>query len=230
MTTIILISFFLLGLAALALRFIKSRSIRSEISSGQAAWQFEGLFAAEREAEARQLFEADAIAQIEAARERLLTRAAEGDLYALNEAHERGEANLYYQVLQTLIVKADGQPQLQQIAQHIINSRTLRPSREFATVIIARWQAAVDQLSVINLLHLAALSNDAPTFERAVTAAREQWRAGKLPLPAKDLATAVESSYWLLANEARESGSGFVLKQLIADLRRELAATPRRSV
>ena len=230
MTTIILISFLSLALAALALGFIKRRSTRSEISSGKAAWQFDGLFAAEREAEVRQLFEADAIAQAEETQRRLLTRAAEGDLYALNEAHERGQANLYYEVLQTLIVQANGQPQLQTIAQHIINSRTLRPSREFATVIIARWQAAFDQLSVINLLHLAALSDDAPTFERAVIAAREQWRAGKLPIPAKDLATAVESSYWLVAAEVRESGSGFMLKQLIADLRRELAATPRRSV
>lgn len=230
MNTIILISFLLLALAALTLRFAKGRSTRSEMSSRSDAFQFDGLFAAEREAEARQLFEADAQAQAEATRQRLLARAAEGDLYALNEAGERGAANLYYEVLQTLIVQADGQPQLQTIAQHIINSRTLRPSREFATVIIAQWRAAFDQLSVINLLHLAALSDDAPTFERAVVAAREHWRAGKLPqISAKDLATAVESSYWLIAAQARESGSGFLLKQLIADLRRELAATPRRS-
>lgn len=229
MNTVILISFLLLALVALALRFIKRRPTPSEISSGKTAWQFDGLLAAEREAEARQLFEADAFAQAEATRQRLLARAAAGDLYALNEAHERGPANLYTEVLQTLVVQADGPSQLQQIAQHIINSRTLRPGREFATLIIAQWRAATDQLSVINLLHLAALSDDAPTFERAILVAREQWRAGKLLIPAKDLAAAVESSYWLLAAARRESGSGFLLKQLIADLRRELAATPRRS-
>jgi hypothetical protein len=55
------------------------------------------------------------------------------------------------------------------------------------------------------------------------------WRAGQLPwLSAAQLSATIESEYWLLAPEARNSGAGFLLQQQLVAVRRELAAVAQQ--
>jgi len=97
-------------------------------------------------------------------------------------------------------------------------------------MMIERWSESPDQLSFAGALHLAASSDDATVYRRAVEVALRLFGEGRLPrvTAEKFLATA-ESAYWLIEAEARNSGSSFLLKKVIADVRRELAAASRRS-
>jgi hypothetical protein len=230
MNTILLILFLLLAAVAIALSLKARKPITSD-SPALPPQNFDGLFAEQREEEQKLLAQAEARVRAEEERERLIARAEAGDQTALDDAHERGDAENYGRVLQMLVAEADGdEERLQSIAEYIINSRKLRSSSEFATLIIEQWSKSLDQRSFVDMLHLAALADDAAVFTRTVRAALKQFGEGQLPrVSAKDFLDAVESAYWLSTTEIRYSGSGFLLKRLIADVRRELAATPRRS-
>ena len=143
----------------------------------------------------------------------------------------RGDAEFYREILGTLVSYVDGDgDDLRSIADHIIDSRALRSSGEFAAMMIERLSAAPDQSSLACMLHLAALSDDAAVFKRAVEVALNLFGEGRLPgLSAEEFLTTVESAYWLIEAEVRSSGSGFLLKRLVVDVRRGLAAASRRS-
>ena len=78
------------------------------------------------------------------------------------------------------------------------------------------------------MLHLAALSDDADAFERAVVEATDALRAGRLKeMGREDLSALVESEFWVLSSAARRTGAGFVLKQSLAAPRAASAAGDR---
>jgi hypothetical protein len=230
MNTILLILFLLLAAAAVALS-LKTRKPVTSDSLSLPPQNFDGLFAEQQAEELRLLAQAEAKLRAEEECGRLVARAAEGDETALDEAHERGDAENYGEVLQTLVARADGDPELlRSIAEYIVDSRKLRSTGEFAATMIEQWRGSLDQRSLVDLLQLAALSDDVTVFKRAVRIAQERFNEGRIPrITATDFLAAVESAYWLFATEVRYSGSGFTLKQLIAEVRRELAAAPRRS-
>jgi hypothetical protein len=195
------------------------RSNRSEIR------HFDGLFA-ERNAEyARSLERADET------RERLLQRAAEGDLPVLDDAHRQADLVLYHEVLQRLVEQTNGDAvRLRAIAEYIVASKVLRSSAGLAQAVRERCGNSIDKRSLHYMFYLSALSDDAGAFLKAVETVLEQWRLGRLKsISDDDFLAIVESSYWLIASEVRSSGSGFVLKEAIAGVRRELAAANRRS-
>jgi hypothetical protein len=179
----------------------------------------------------RLLAQAEERRRVEEERLGLLGRAAGGDKTALDEARVRGDAAFYREILRTLVARAGGDEEaLRSIAEYIVDSRALRSSGEFAAMMIERLGAAPDQNSLVRMLHLAALSDDAAVLKRAVEAALKLFGEGRLPrVSAEDFLATVESAYWLLEAEARNSGSGFLLKRLIVDVRRGLAAASRRS-
>jgi hypothetical protein len=96
-------------------------------------------------------------------------------------------------------------------------------------MIAERWSEAPDRDSFVVALHLAGLSDDAAVFKRAVKLALRLFSEGRLPrISTEEFLATVESAYWLIEAEVRSSGSGFLLKRLIADVRRVLAAASRR--
>jgi hypothetical protein len=224
MNTILFISILLLAVAAFALHRRKLRTAPKEPDSFPEQRSFDGLFAEQHAEEMKLLEQAEAERRAQEERRGLLSRAAEGDKTALDEANLRGDAEFYRDILGTLVAYVDGdEDDLRSIADHIIDSRALRSSSEFAAMMIERLSAAPDQSSLACMLHLAALSDDAAVFKRAVG-------EGRLPgLSAGEFLAAVESAYWLIEAEVRSSGSGFLLKRLIVDVRRGLAAASRRS-
>jgi hypothetical protein len=79
------------------------------------------------------------------------------------------------------------------------------------------------------MLCLAALADDEAVFKLTLNTALKLWREDRIAkVSATDFLATVESAYWLIASEVRTSGSGFLLKQAIADVRRALAAADRR--
>lgn len=231
MNTILFISLILIAATAIAFRFSKRRTAAPVTLRSLPDSQFDGLFAEQHAEDARALAEEDAGRQAKALRRRLLDRAAEGGIEALDEAQALNDDQFYKQVLRAIYTQADGNPKvLQSIAEHIARGRKLRSSGEFAEAMIGLWSKSPDHYSLANVLHLAALADDAGVFNRAINAVLAAWSAGQIEqVSARELLAAVESAYWTVAGEIRTSGSGFLLKQAIADLRRELAAANRRS-
>jgi hypothetical protein len=231
MDTILFISIFLLASVAFALHRRKRRMRPKEPDFFPEPSGFDGLFAEQHAEEMKLLAQAEAERRLQEERRRLLGRAAEGDKTALDEAREYGDDSFYREVSQTLVAQAEGDGEaLRSIAEHIVGGRELRPTGEFAAMMIERWSEAPGQLSFVGALHLAALSDDAAVFRRAAEVALRHFGEGRLPrVSAENFLETVESAYWLIDAEVRSSGSGFLLKRVIVDVRRELAAAPRRS-
>ena len=159
----------------------------------------------------------------------LRERAARGDLSALDEAHASGDAALYRFVLDGLVGRCAGEPgRVRELASHVARGRGLRASPELAEMLLGEWRREPAPASTAELLRVSALSDDAGTFGRAVTEVLQLWEGGGLDaLGAEGLRSLFEAEYWLLSSEAKRSGSGFVLKQKLADARRRLSAHAR---
>ena len=91
---------------------------------------------------------------------------------------------------------------------------------------IRAFQESPDRTSTTNLLHIAALSDDAKNYGRAVELVLMSWRDGTLSdLSARELQALFNSEYWVLSSRTRTSGAGFVLKETLSSANRELEST-----
>lgn len=231
MNTILFISILLLAVAIFALQLWNRRPLPKEPDFFPEPQGFDGLFAEQHAEEMKLLAQAEAERRAQEERRSLLDRAGEGDKTALDGAGVYDDVTFYRETLLKLVARAEGdEDALRSIAEYIVDSRALRSSGEFAAMMIERWSEKPDRLSFAGALHLAALSDDAAVFRRAGDVALKLFREGRFPrVSAEDFLVTVESAYWLIDAEVRSSGSGFLLKRLIADVRRELATAPRRS-
>jgi len=101
-----------------------------------------------------------------------------------------------------------------------------REDFERAIAAIRAFQESPDKTSTAKLLHVAALTDDAKTFGRALELVLLSWRDRRLSdVAAKDLQALFNSEYWVLSSRTRTSGAGFVLKQTLSDANRELEGT-----
>jgi hypothetical protein len=98
--------------------------------------------------------------------------------------------------------------------------------KELAEALIQSFQETADRDSTVELLHTAALSDDAEIYTRAIEVAMHAWREKKLAdLPPKDLQALFTSEFWVLSSGTRSSGAGFVLKRTLSSAQRELEGT-----
>ncbi|HTG87955.1 MAG TPA: hypothetical protein VL907_13005 [Pyrinomonadaceae bacterium] len=101
-----------------------------------------------------------------------------------------------------------------------------REDFEDALAAIRAFQQTPDRTSTTKLLHVAAQTDDAKTYGRAIELVLMSWRERTLSdLSAKDLQTLFSSEYWVLSSRARTSGAGFILKQTLSNAQRELEGT-----
>lgn len=166
-----------------------------------------------------------------ARRAELIERARHGDMSVLSDARATGDAELYDEALNTLVGHAsERQESLAALVSHVAKSDELRANTELAEKALARWRSSPNRRSTVETLHIAALSDDAAMYQKAVEEAEVLWQSGRLTgVSAEDLLALIESEYWVLASEARLGGAGFALKRTLADVRRKLAAaTPAR--
>ncbi len=225
MDTILIISILLLAATAIALRYLSRTPEPEAAPRSLDAPQFNSLF--DHQETAKLLAQAEA----EDRRVALLRRAAEGDGDALIEAHALGDADLYRLALDALIARnvANGDD-LVALASRIAGSGELRANATLADALIERLKSLPGNQTLIETLRIAALSDDAAAYQRAIEAAIGLWRREKLPdVSADTLNELIESHFWTLAPGARESGAGFLLKRTLVEVRRELAAASRRA-
>lgn len=170
--------------------------------------------------------EVEAEEQTDNRRTTLIERAAGGDTAALTDAHATGDVKLYGEILDTLIDARVRQGNLRDLVNHIASNNELRANARLAEQVIQSWKLAPGRRSTIEMVHIAALSDDAGTYGKAVERALEAWQNGKLSdFKPEDLIALVESQYWELASSARSGGAGYALKRRLAEVRRDLAAT-----
>jgi len=158
---------------------------------------------------------------------KLLDRARGGDLETLSEASgEAGDPRLYQDVLNALIESASNKREaMGALVSRITAGTELRANKRLAQYVIEEWKSNADAASTGEMAHVAALSDDAETYENVVDLIVSYWKAGRLPqLSAEQVIEIVESQYWILSHEARHGGEGFALKFKFVKLRRELAA------
>jgi hypothetical protein len=160
----------------------------------------------------------------EAQESRLLESAKRGERSALTEAHATGEAGLYDHVLSELVTQADTEPELLSLASHVAQDE-LPVNAALAKAMIRSWKKFPDRNRTAKALHFAALSDDAALFGESIEDALQLWREGKLAeVTPAELRSLFEGEFWILSSRSRSSGAGFVLKQTLADARRELEA------
>jgi hypothetical protein len=156
----------------------------------------------------------------------LMERARRGDLDALSDARSTPGEGLYGDVLNTMVDwGAERQENLIALVSHISKSNELRANRRLVECWIELWKAAPNWRSTTEMINIAALSDDAATYQHAVEEVLEFWRRGKVTeFSAEELTELFVSHFWVIAPEARRGGEGFALKRKLSGARRELAA------
>lgn len=160
-----------------------------------------------------------------------LKRASEGDITTLAEAERANDPALYGGVLNNLLRWAEAsEANLRALAAFVANDSGLRGNAELAAAYTTLWQQQPDRQTTAQLLHLAALSDDAYAFERAIVAASDALRTRRLEdMRPEELSALIESEYWVLSSAARSTGAGFVLKQRMSSLREQLPSGSRKT-
>jgi len=160
-------------------------------------------------------------AQVESS---LTERARAGDKSALIDASESGDAALYDRVLNPFIQQTDSDAALLSLMSFVAQN-DLRVNVPLAKAAIASWKNSPNRHSTAKALHFAALSDDAEVYRETIEAAIRLWREGRLSdVTATELRALFDGEFWVLSSRPRSSGAGFVLKQTLADARRELEA------
>ncbi|MBA2340606.1 MAG: hypothetical protein H0V88_09435 [Pyrinomonadaceae bacterium] len=171
----------------------------------------------------------DDVQQLEKQRAELLARAANGDVSVLHEAHAAENETLYDAALDLLVTGcADDSECLRRLAAEVAAGGELRANRRLAEALIEDWKESPEGNLMAEMLHVAALSDDAALYEEAVNVAlRFSCADNSRPMSGKDFCKLVESQFWVLSAQARASGAGFMLKERLAEIRRELAVSKR---
>ena len=224
----VLITSFLL-LAAISFAIYRRQHVSPGESANRALPPPPSLFADSIAAEQARLDAAQSEKELAEKRLQLLSRADAGHRDALPEAHACGDKGLYDEVLNTLVSRAENERQVFALASYIARSDGLPVNLKLAGAFTENWKHAPDRCKTAEMLHVAALAGDAKFYQQAIETALLYWREQKLTdMTAEELSQLVESEFWLIPPDARNSGAGFLLKQKLAHVRRELMATIKK--
>jgi hypothetical protein len=227
MVTILITSFLILAFLAIAIYFWQKPTSLPEAETALRPPPGRGLFIegtphgqelAKAEAESKAT--ANALAQ----RTDLLARARGGEKPTLLEARNIQDAELYEEALNILVADADSDAKLLSLVSYVTRHE-LRVNRKLAERVIDSYKRAPDRNSTAEMLHVAALSDDAAVYQSAVETALESWRERRLSeISAAELRSILQGEFWILSSPTRSSGAGFLLKETLAGARRELEA------
>ncbi|MBD0370467.1 MAG: hypothetical protein ICV60_06495 [Pyrinomonadaceae bacterium] len=228
MVTVLITSFLLLAaIIYAAYRWQQTPSSRSAHEDHtlppQPGWS--GLFGEETINRQKQLTRAAEVAEDEKRRAEILSRAALGERSALADARATNDAALYDEVLSALVERADSDKRLLALVSYMLRETPpLGVNRRLAERFMETWKQAPDRGSTAKMLHVVALADDASLYQHAIEAALDFWKRNLIPdLSAEELRQLSESEYWILSQQERSSGQGFILKLKLAALRRQLA-------
>jgi hypothetical protein len=157
--------------------------------------------------------------------EELKARAEAGDRSVLADARRVNADAVYAETLRILTERCSTDDEFLRLVSFVARDENLMVTPDLATGLIERWKQQSDRIHVSEMLHVTALSNDAALYRSACRAAVDFYLSGKLPrIKATALSSLIEGEYWILSSDARASGAGFVLKQSIAEFRKQLVS------
>lgn len=154
--------------------------------------------------------------------EALIARARHDDKSALQDANMRDDKAVYEEVLNCFVEQASSDPKLLSLVSFVVGN-DLKVNKRLAEAVLESWKIAPDKSSTAKMLHLAALSDNVPTYQKAVETALHFWLAGRLSdISPVELRTLLDGEFWVLSSSARNTGAGFILKRTLASARREM--------
>jgi hypothetical protein len=156
----------------------QSRPYQKEVDPVLPARRFDGLFEPKTLAAS-----IDDQQETGERRRNLLDRAGRGELKTLGEARQTRDSPLYSDVLNALVDwAADRQESFEALVSHVSKSDDLRANKRLAQRVIENWKlkAAPGRRSTVEMIHIAALSDDAKTYGQAMDTAMDLWRRGYL--------------------------------------------------
>src|SRR5262252_8865630 len=222
MVTLLIIALAFFAVIGIAIFFWQKPNMDKSVPVLPPPPDLRGLFAADPPTRKEQL--KMELAARQADYESLVTRAKGGERDALEAAHQTGDQDLYSRVLSELVQLADSDPKLLALASYVAKNE-FKVNGSLASAVVAAWRRSPDRSGTSKALHFAALSDDADLYRRAVDAALEFWRGGRLAdVSAMELRALFEGEFWILSSRTRSSGAGFVLKRTLDSARRELEA------
>lgn len=150
-------------------------------------------------------------------RQDLQTRAEEGDFNSLLEAKVFGDSRLYDEVFQILI-RSDSD----RLAD-FVTKNSLTANADLVELSAKKLSENPTLDNLLKSVHLSALTNSAEIFLQVLETMSELYKQKRLnEISGEKLIEIFESHYWLLASEARVSGAGYLLKEKMASVRREI--------
>lgn len=151
--------------------------------------------------------------------------AASGDLSALRLAYESGDPGFYEKTLDTLIQSTD----MYDLEAHLV-ANELPANAVITKSLVNRFGQTASALDLTKALRLAASTNSAEIYLQTAEETVSFWDGHKQKeVSPETLLNLIDTHYWLLANEARISGAGFLLKEKLAGMRREILESNRAS-
>ena len=222
MITFLITSFALIGLFAIIIYFWQKPGSRSQAAELPPPPAPRGLFS---DATTTKETTLQLDTRETEARQALMLRASNGDKTVLNEAQQFADPVFHSNLLDALVATASNAAQVTALAS-FVTRHELRVNTKLALAFMEAWQETSDRGSTAKMLHLAALSDSADSYQLAVKLALSFWREGKIrDLSATDLQALVSGEFWVLSAGTRNSGAGYLLKRDLASVRRELEET-----
>ncbi len=154
----------------------------------------------------------------------LIARAHRADRSALTEASATLDREAYDRVLSELVRQTDSDAKRLALMS-FVSQEGLPVNDGLARAMVDLWRKSPNRNMTLKALHFAALSDNAELYCTAVEEVLALWRDGRMPdISPDELRTLFDGEFWILSAHSRSSGAGFVLKQTLADARRELEA------
>ncbi len=150
-------------------------------------------------------------------RKNLVEKLKTNDLMILLKARDFGDSEIYNGLLEI----ASENLNVVELAD-FVSTNNLPANEKLVGKCFRRFGGDISSSDLTKILHISALTNSAEIFLQTVEKIVTLWKEKRLNVTSVELVAAFESHFWLLANEARTSGAGFLLKERLADVRREV--------
>jgi hypothetical protein len=150
-------------------------------------------------------------------------RASDGDFTVLTEAKESGDSQFFEELLDLLTEKNKLEPENFFGLVSFISDKQFPVSETFARAVLTEYLEKPQTNFLPKVLHISALTGSAENYLQTIESVFNLWKQKKLEkISADQLVTLFESHYRLLPGNQTASGTGFLLKEKLGNIRREV--------
>lgn len=161
--------------------------------------------------------------QLENQKRMLLERTGNNDFTVLIEAAKLNDSTVYEKTLDLLTDTNKIETAKIFALAAFVSDNKLPANKTFSNALLDEWRENPQTDSISTILHVSALTDSAEIYLQTVEAIFDSRKQNKLKsLSANRLFAAFDAHFRLLPTSARASGAGFVLKEKLANIRREV--------